>query len=422
MFTKFQLTQGDSKFYVLMNNGVLSRETGGSHWLTYLPGYMYCFVPSYEAVKGTVTVYDYLPDFLLDFQFCAKIQDVNFDLSGGKNYQQGALGDGNKSNQGKGNSNYKANQEAMDGNKSDYGGIDGSKLNQELIDGNKSKQGVVGFNKSNHGGRNVSNSANQKMANGSISQNGVGQGASPGKQGGQKLRDLNQAGSTVNRKYNNTRSELKLNDFLLFALEKISPFGKNFTQREICNGNEANQGQKSDDRSSLRKRGSANMSVNGSMGYDNKFNHGGNMSNHEGMSKTRKPNNRNMNNGNKINQGGWRLNHLDFNLYSLLFMNEIKDENRAEDEVIKEESEKVVMTNEFKKKSRRCRKKGILSGMEKSINNCSIKKEIFNETENKDNSDSVCNTDKSTVVPAQNHSPNSLSMSMCMTLLTLQDA
>ena len=68
-----------------MNNGVLPRATGDSHWLSYLPGYMYCFVPSYEADKGNVFAYDYLPDFLLDFPFCAEIDKVTFELSYGNN-------------------------------------------------------------------------------------------------------------------------------------------------------------------------------------------------------------------------------------------------------------------------------------------------------------------------------------------------
>ena len=59
-----------------MNNGVLPRSTGGFHWLTYLPGYMYFFVPSYEADKGTAFAYDYLPDILLEFPFCAEIKKV----------------------------------------------------------------------------------------------------------------------------------------------------------------------------------------------------------------------------------------------------------------------------------------------------------------------------------------------------------
>ena len=52
-----------------MNNAVHPKPTGGSHWLTYQPAYTYCFLPSFEADRGTVQAYDYLPDFLLDFFF-----------------------------------------------------------------------------------------------------------------------------------------------------------------------------------------------------------------------------------------------------------------------------------------------------------------------------------------------------------------
>ena len=73
----FSLIQGDSKFYILKNNAVLPKATGGSHWLTYHPGYMYCFLPSFEADKGTVHVFDHLPDFLRDFLFCSEILDIS---------------------------------------------------------------------------------------------------------------------------------------------------------------------------------------------------------------------------------------------------------------------------------------------------------------------------------------------------------
>ena len=79
-----------------MNNGVLPRATGGSHWLTYLPGYMYCFVPSFEAKKGTALAYNYIPDFLLDFLFCAEIKKVTFELYGCNNTNMDTLSHGSK--------------------------------------------------------------------------------------------------------------------------------------------------------------------------------------------------------------------------------------------------------------------------------------------------------------------------------------
>jgi hypothetical protein len=41
-----------------------------------MPGYMYCFLPSYEATKGTVQVYSYIPDIVLDFLYFAEIEKV----------------------------------------------------------------------------------------------------------------------------------------------------------------------------------------------------------------------------------------------------------------------------------------------------------------------------------------------------------
>ena len=35
------LFQGKSRFYVMSNNGIPPKKTGGSHWLEYLPGYAY---------------------------------------------------------------------------------------------------------------------------------------------------------------------------------------------------------------------------------------------------------------------------------------------------------------------------------------------------------------------------------------------
>ena len=61
---------------MLKNNCVPARATGGTHWLEYLPGFMYCFVPSYDSHKGEVKVYDYIPEFIKDFLFCLTIEQV----------------------------------------------------------------------------------------------------------------------------------------------------------------------------------------------------------------------------------------------------------------------------------------------------------------------------------------------------------
>ena len=115
-----------------MNNAVLPNATGGTHWLTYLPGCMYCFLPSFEADKGTVYVYDHIPDFLLDFLYCTEILNIT---DGGKTTEHGNKayqGNDFKSNLGKINdSNNFKHGKIMDGTKSSQGWM--SKNNSKKI-------------------------------------------------------------------------------------------------------------------------------------------------------------------------------------------------------------------------------------------------------------------------------------------------
>ena len=50
--------------------------TGGHHWLEYLPGYVYCFIPSKEAASGKVYAYNYMPQKIKNFKYCWEIQKV----------------------------------------------------------------------------------------------------------------------------------------------------------------------------------------------------------------------------------------------------------------------------------------------------------------------------------------------------------
>ena len=70
------LTKGKSRFYVMSNNGITPQRTEGTHWLEYMPGFAYCFLPSLEAYKGEPLVYNYVPDFLRDFQYYMEIPEV----------------------------------------------------------------------------------------------------------------------------------------------------------------------------------------------------------------------------------------------------------------------------------------------------------------------------------------------------------
>ena len=67
------LLQGQSHFFVLKNNAVKSKNTGGTHWLEFLPNHVYCFLPSYEGNRGTVQVHTSMPDYLKEFLFCMQV-------------------------------------------------------------------------------------------------------------------------------------------------------------------------------------------------------------------------------------------------------------------------------------------------------------------------------------------------------------
>ena len=70
----------NSSFFILKNNGAKPVSTGTDHWLNFMPGYVYCFVPSYESCVGEVHVYSYIPEFIKDFQFCMEIEKVLFAI------------------------------------------------------------------------------------------------------------------------------------------------------------------------------------------------------------------------------------------------------------------------------------------------------------------------------------------------------
>jgi hypothetical protein len=59
-----------------MNNGAKPQLTGGTHWLEFLPGYVYCFLPSLDPDKGEVHVFGYPPSVLDDFLYSEKIKVV----------------------------------------------------------------------------------------------------------------------------------------------------------------------------------------------------------------------------------------------------------------------------------------------------------------------------------------------------------
>ena len=68
--------QAESYFFILKNDQSKIAPTGGYHWLEYLPGFVYCFVPSKEADTGRVYAYNYMPPHIKNFLYCSEIQTV----------------------------------------------------------------------------------------------------------------------------------------------------------------------------------------------------------------------------------------------------------------------------------------------------------------------------------------------------------
>ena len=61
---------------MLKNNGVKPTSLGAYHWLEFMPGYVYCFLPSLNDMSGKIHVYTSMPDFVKDFDFCMPIEKV----------------------------------------------------------------------------------------------------------------------------------------------------------------------------------------------------------------------------------------------------------------------------------------------------------------------------------------------------------
>ena len=57
-----------------MRNGTEPQLTGGTHWLEFLPGHVYCFLPSFDADNGEIRVFDDPPKFLDEFNYSEEIK------------------------------------------------------------------------------------------------------------------------------------------------------------------------------------------------------------------------------------------------------------------------------------------------------------------------------------------------------------
>ena len=61
---------------MLKNDQSKVAATGGHHWLEYLPGFVYCFIPSKKVASGKVYAYNYMPQEIQNFMYCWDIQKV----------------------------------------------------------------------------------------------------------------------------------------------------------------------------------------------------------------------------------------------------------------------------------------------------------------------------------------------------------
>ena len=72
---KFLVFKGKSGFYILKNNAVHAKPTGGVHWIEFMPDHVYCFLPSSAADAGKVEVHRQMPDWVKGFLFCMEIKE-----------------------------------------------------------------------------------------------------------------------------------------------------------------------------------------------------------------------------------------------------------------------------------------------------------------------------------------------------------
>ena len=60
----------------MKNNGKEPTSAGSQHWLEFMPGYAYCFVPSLHDRAGVIKVCSSKPEFISEFEYTMKIEKV----------------------------------------------------------------------------------------------------------------------------------------------------------------------------------------------------------------------------------------------------------------------------------------------------------------------------------------------------------
>ena len=72
--------QEESSFWILKKTSALSKDSGRKLLLEYLPGYIYCLLPSSQEHQGTVSMNTSRPNFLKDYTFCFPSKHSQVDL------------------------------------------------------------------------------------------------------------------------------------------------------------------------------------------------------------------------------------------------------------------------------------------------------------------------------------------------------
>ena len=61
---------------ILKNEPREAVPSGGFHWLEFLPGFTYCFLPSLKSNSGQVNAFNHMPELIKKFKYCQEIQKV----------------------------------------------------------------------------------------------------------------------------------------------------------------------------------------------------------------------------------------------------------------------------------------------------------------------------------------------------------
>ena len=81
----------ESSFFLLKKTADVPTEITGNLFVEFIPGSVYCFLPSCEKSKGTVSVHESRPSFLDDYSYCLEISKKSIDFLSSESESIGKL-------------------------------------------------------------------------------------------------------------------------------------------------------------------------------------------------------------------------------------------------------------------------------------------------------------------------------------------